>query len=487
MMPVELENLINYVQELKAETQTLELKAATQGCPTRLYDTISSFSNQDEGGTILFGVDEQQRFLPVGVYDAQDLMKHVTEQCDQMTPTVRPVFTTLLKDGKAFVSAEIPGIDVTDRPCFYAGKGRLRGAYVRVGDSDQPMTEYEIYSYEAFRRKYQDDIRPVEQSGWNTLSKDGLNLYLGKLKSGRPNLSKLKTEEICELVGVTREGIPTLATVLLFGLFPQGYFPQLCITAISVPGTKVGQLGPDGERFLDNQRIEGTLSEMLEGALAFVRKNTRIKTIIDPETGKRADREDYPLTAVREAILNALIHRDYSLHTEGMPIQVLLFEDRLEVRSPGGLYGRLRIDQLGKVQPDTRNPMLAVAMEVLGETENRYSGIPTMRRELVEAGMPEPEFRDERGTFVVCFRKETEMSERNPVMIRGGGTMEEELLRFCALPRSRQEIASFLSIKSVAYAVTTYVTPLVEKGLLTLSLPDRPRSPKQRYTAVEKP
>ena len=221
MMPVELENLIDHVQVLKAETQTLELKAAAQGCPTRLYDTLSSFSNQDEGGTILFGVDEQAGFVPVGVYDAQDLMKHVTEQCGQMTPVIRPVFTTLLKDGKAFVSAEIPGIDVADRPCFYAGKGRLKGSYIRTGDADQPMTEYEIYSYEAFRRKYQDDIRPVEQAGWSTLNKDSLELYLSKLKVGRPNLSKLKAEEICELVGLTREGIPTLAAVLLFSLFPQ--------------------------------------------------------------------------------------------------------------------------------------------------------------------------------------------------------------------------------------------------------------------------
>lgn len=484
MLPVELENLIDHVQALKAETQTLELKAAAQGCPTRLYDTLSSFSNQDEGGTILFGVDEQQGFAPLGVYDAQDLMKHVTEQCGQMTPVIRPVFTTLLKDGKAFVSAEIPGLDVADRPCFYAGKGRLRGSYVRVGDADQPMTEYEIYSYEAFRRKYQDDIRPVEQASWNVLDRDSLERYLDKIKVGRPNLSKLKTEEICELMGLTREGVPTLASLLLFGLFPQGYFPRLCMTAVSVPGTEVGQLGPEGERFLDNRRIEGTLTQMLEEALAFVQRNIRVKTIIDPQTGKRADRGDYPLTAVREAILNALIHRDYSINTEGMPIQLLLFEDRFEVRNPGGLYGRLRIDQLGKVQPDTRNPMLVAAMEVLGETENRYSGIPTMRRELKEAGMPEPEFRDERGTFVVCFRKAAQaLQPQSGQLEQYGGTAEGKLLQFCSVPRTRQEIAKFLGIKSVPYAVTTYVTPLVEKGLITLSLPEKPRSPKQRYTA----
>lgn len=412
-------------------------------------------------------------------------MKHVTEQCGQMMPIIRPVFTTLLKDGKTFVSAEIPGMDVADRPCFYAGKGRLKGSYVRVGDADQPMTEYEIYSYEAFRRKYQDDIRPIEQAALRMLQTDLLEQYLAKLKEGRPHLSQLNTEEICELMGITRDGVPTVAAVQLFGLFPQAYFPQMCVTAVSVPGTEVGTLGPEGGRFLDNRRIEGTLSQMLEDTVSFVRRNIRIKTVIDPETGKRANREDYPLTAVREAILNALIHRDYSIHTEGMPVQILLFEDRFEVRSPGGLYGRLRVDQLGKVQPDTRNPVLAVAMEVLGETENRYTGIPTMRRELEKARMAEPEFRNDHGTFIVCFQKSAKASYPEPVTVPGGDTPEERLLQFCAVPRTRQEIAKLLGIKSVPYAVTTCVTPLVEKGLLSLSLPAKPRSPKQRYRTVQ--
>ena len=405
MTLVELGELLAQVQNLRAETQMLELKSAAKGCPTRLYDTLSSFSNQDEGGTILFGVDEQEGFAETGVYDAQDLVKHVTEQCNQMTPVIRPVFTTLAKENKVFVSAEIPGVDASDRPCFYTGKGRLKGSYIRVGDADEPMTEYEVYSYEAFRRKYQDDVRPVERASLTVLDQTLLDEYLIKIKKERPNLAMLDNRQVYELMSVTKEEIPTLAAVMLFGFYPQAYFPQLCILASSVPGTEVGQLGTEGERFLDSQRIQGTLTQMMAEAMTFIHKNTRTKIIIDPETGKRSDRSDYPETAVREAILNALVHRDYSIHTEGMPIQLLVFEDRLEIRSPGGLYGRLRIDQLGKVQPDTRNPVLAVAMEALGETENRYSGIPTMRRELKQAGMHPPEFRDERGTFVVCFRK----------------------------------------------------------------------------------
>ncbi len=486
MMPIELEDLLEQMQALRAETQTLELKTAAEGCPTRLYDTLSSFSKQDEGGTILFGVDEQHGFAPVGVYDAQDLMKHVTEQCGQMTPIVRPVFTTLMKDGKAFVSAEIPGMGVADQPCFYAGKGRLKGSYIWVGDADQPMTEYEIYSFEAFRRKYQDDIRPVKQASLRMLEADLLEQCLICAKARRPNLSQMKEDEVCELMGVTRDGVPTMTAVLLFGLFPQAYFPRICVTAVSVPGTEVGQIGPEGERFWDNRRIEGTLTQMLEDSLSFVRKNIRIKTIIDPETGRRADREDYPLTTVRKAVLNALIHRDYSIHTEGMPIQILLFEDCLEVRSPGGLYGRLRIDQLGKVQPDTRNPVLASAMEALGVTENRYSGIPTMRRELEWVGMQPPEFWQEHGTFVVCFRKAKTVSEPQARSdMRDNDTAEGDLLRFCAVPRSRQEIAEFLNIKSVPYAIKSHVMPLVEQGLLTMSLPEKPKSPKQRHTAKQ--
>lgn len=83
---------------------------------------------------------------------------------------------------------------------------------------------------------------------------------------------------------------------------------------------------------LDNQRIEGSISEMLDEAISFVKRNMKNKTIINPETGVREDRTDYPITAVREAIVNALVHRDYSIHTEGMPIQIIMYEDRMEIK-----------------------------------------------------------------------------------------------------------------------------------------------------------
>ncbi len=476
MMVTELNELLTNIQRIKCETQTLEIKAAGKGCPKKVYDTLSSFSNQDIGGIIVFGVDEADDFRECGVYDAQDLQKHIREQCNQMEPRVRPVFTVAEKDGKVFVSAEIPGIDITLRPCSYSGKGRIKGSYVRVGDADELMSEYEIYSFEAFRKKYQDDIRISEKSRFSHINEIALQDYLLRIKYNRPNLANLDDEKICELMSITKENIPTLAALLLFGNYPQAQFPQLCITAISVPGKEIGELGVGGERFIDNKRIEGTLPQMLDEAIAFVAKNTKTKTIINSSDGKRIDRSEYPLVAVREAILNALIHRDYSIHTEGMPIQLVIYEDRLEIKNPGGLYGRISIDKLGKAQPDTRNPVIAFAMEILQKAENRYSGIPTIYRELKEANLPKPVFANIRGSFSVCFYKGVSRSSF--------ANNDKGLLEFCKVPRNRNEIADFLNIKTVTHAIKTYVQPLVEQGLIKLEYPDKPRSHKQLYTAI---
>ena len=91
MIENELKQLLEKIQNRKCEEQIVEVKAANHGCPEKLYDTISSFSNQDEGGTIVFGLDEKQSFKKVGVYDAQDLQKKIMEYCEQMTPIVRHI------------------------------------------------------------------------------------------------------------------------------------------------------------------------------------------------------------------------------------------------------------------------------------------------------------------------------------------------------------------------------------------------------------
>ncbi len=484
MLQSELVELADKIRSRKAEMQTVEVKSAHRGCPEKLRDTLSSFSNQDSGGTIVFGLDENADFAPVGIYHAQDLQKHVTEQCSQMVPPVRAVFTLAEYEGVLLCSAEIPAVDLSERPCYYSGAGRVQGSYIRVGEADLHMTDYEIYCYEVFRRHQHDDERPVERAAENMLDKDLVDEYIRKRQKDRPGFSRLDPAQTYDLLAITRDGHPTVAAIMNMGVYPQGYFPQWGITAIVVPGKEIGDVAEDHARFLDNKRIEGTISTMVEEARQFCLRNMKVRTIIDPLTGKRTDRTEYPPDAIREAVLNALIHRDYSFYTEGTPVQINFFADRLEIHSPGSLYGRMTVEQLGYAKMDLRNPALAVMTEAITGSENRYSGIPTMRRELAAYGLPAPVFENRRNEFVVIFYNSSSqdtMAEAPSKTIAGE---EAGLLAFCRTPRSRMEIAEYLGIKTVFYVMQHYVRPLLNSGKLAMSLPDRPSSKKQRYYTV---
>ncbi len=305
----------------------------------------------------------------------------------------------------------------------------------------------------------------------NMIDEARMETYLSAVRKERKNLAEnVSKDEILELMGITSDGVPTLAGLMVFSKYPQGYFPQLCITAVSLPGTEMGAVGDDDERFIDNKRITGAIPDMLEDAVEFVRKNSRIKTIID-DNGRRADKPEYPVKAVREAILNALVHRDYSIHTENVPVRIEMYRDRMEIINSGGLYGKISIDALGKVRPETRNAALANMLELLNITENRYSGIPTMRNEFAKAGLPAPIFSAVHGEFKVIMKNGL-YSDEEPA--------DESVVEFCSTPRTRAEIVDFIG-KSKNYVMSKIVNPLVKGGKLRMTIPDKPKSPNQRF------
>lgn len=473
MLEEELVQLVKKTAFEKCEKQHIEIKKALGGMPTKLYDTLSSFSNQIGGGIIIFGIDEDAGYEVVGVYNAQDLQKKLMEQSLQMEPRVRPLFTVAQVQDKLVVSAEISECDIYDKPCFYKGAGRLRGSYIRVGDSDQRMTEYEIYSYEAFKRRVHDELRSVDRVTMNNLLKDNVMEYVIKLRRQKQNLLNLENERLLETQGICQGGAPTLAGLMLLGEYPQEFFPQLSITAMVVQGNAIGELGDDSERFVDNKRIEGTIPQILKETLAFVRRNMKTKTIIT-EDGARADKPEYPIKALREIILNALIHRDYSVHTDSSPIRLIMYQNRLELENPGGLYGRITVNELGKAAADTRNPYMAGALEIMLDTENRFSGIPTVISELKKADMPAPVFTDRRGVFKVVFNKKIGGEDKNT-------DMEQEILDYCITPRSRKELAKEFAFEAPTYFIKTYIQPLIEEGKIKTTLPDKPKSKFQKY------
>lgn len=478
MLESELIKLIEDIQLKKTESNYIEVKSARNGCP-KIFDTLSSFSNQQNGGTIIFGIDENDDFNVCGVYDAADLQKKIMEQSLQMEPVVRPLCTVAVVDGKTVVSAEIQEMDNFQKPCFYKGAGRLRGSYVRVADGDRLMTEYEVYSYEAFKQDIHDELRTNDRAEMTDINTDEYQLYLLELKKNKPHLAKLEEKEINRLQGFVVDNKPTVAALMLFSVYPQAYFPQLCITAVSVPGKEMSVTGSVGERFIDNKRIEGSITQMLNDALIFVRKNMKVKTIIDSETGMRNDRTEYPVIAVRELVLNALIHRDYSIHTESAPITITMYSDRMEIENPGGLYGRMTLDSLGFVSADTRNPYIAGALEIMGETENRYSGIPTIRSAMKNAGLPQPVFVNNRGVFKAILYNEI-------VSEKGNSDLASRILDFCIVPRSRKELEEkFKEEITIAYLMSKHMKPLIAENKIALTKPESPKSKDQKYFTIK--
>lgn len=297
------------------------------------------------------------------------------------------------------------------KPCYYKNVGVNKGSYIRIGNSDEHMIDYEIYSLQSYIDGIEEDLRPIKRAEFEDLNQEKIGQYIEKIKKKKPNLSKFSDEKILKLNGIiensTGEIHPTLAGMMVFGEYPQGYLPQLFIACVVVPGRKLGDVGELGQRFDDNERVEGTIEEMLDKSLAFVRRNIGTMVIIDDD-GKRTDIPHYPMKALREAIANALIHRDYSTNTDGAYIYLRIFDDRIEILNPGDLYGNNRLENLGSdnMLEVRNNTIIRLLEDTTDIVENRHTGIATMRDEMKKMNLPEPEFETLRGTFKVTFRKE---------------------------------------------------------------------------------
>ena len=191
----------------------------------------------------------------------------------------------------------------------------------------------------------------------------------------------------------------------MFGVYPQKFFPQWFVAAIVIPGFEVSNLGENGQRFDDNKRIEGNIAEMYQEMISFISRNMKVKVIISDKTGLRTDITQYPMDALREAIANMIIHRDYSDLKTGVYSMLTIYKDRIEFRNVGNLYGSNTIELLKtRKAMEVRNETIVKLLETLGGIiENRHTGISTMEDKMKEAKLPEPVFTNEREDFVVTF------------------------------------------------------------------------------------
>lgn len=251
-------------------------------------------------------------------------------------------------------------------------------------------------------------------------------------------------------------------------------------------------------------------------------------SVIIDSNGKRKDKSEYPLEALREAVANALIHRDYSTQTENAYIAVNMYEDRIEIISPGTLYGTNRLDKLGtSTSMEVRNPNIVRILEEKGSViENRHSGIPTMKREMRKYGLPDPEFYEERDSFKVIFRNNSgqqkssaggqqnmqniKQNEQQSVLQKrcdsrqqkssdigqqkgsGDGQQNERynlkleqmkrvVLTCCTEPKTIKELQTLLKIKSRQYFSTNIIKALIDEGKLEYTNKNSVHARNQKY------
>jgi ATP-dependent DNA helicase RecG len=417
----ELVEIVENLRVLGTDVADVEVKKALGGLPRSLRETISAFSNT-RGGVIILGLDEASGFAATGLVNAAKMAADLASMCsDELEPPVRPYVQVHDYEGVPVLVAEVPEADISQKPCYYKGAGLTRGCYVRVHDGDRQLSSYEVQMMLSSRGQPREDLEPIEGVGLEALDTHLVTAFLLRLATSRPySYQGLGTEDALRkakvLVPAVDGNCVSLAGLFALGTHPQEHFPQLLLTFVSYPN-EFGSDPRTGERFLDNVAIEGPIPVLVRDAMNVVRRNMARRSVV-AGAGRR-DLWEYPETALREAITNALVHRDFSPASRGTQVQVEMFPDRLVIRNPGGLFGPVTIESLGKEDvSSSRNATLLRILEdvpIPGEEraicENRGSGIRAMLSALRQSGMSAPTFEDRISVFAVTFPNHALLSD----------------------------------------------------------------------------
>ncbi|MGW0522603.1 ATP-binding protein [Crossiella sp. NPDC003009] len=485
----DLTSAIARLRRLGGEPAEVEVKSAAGGLPKSLLPTLSAFANTN-GGLVVLGLDEQRNFAPVPLATPAKLRDDLVSQaCTDLEPALRPATDILEFEGHLLVVAEISPLPSAVRPCYISAKGISTGSYVRVGDGDRRMTQAEIGLAFANREQPVFDREPVSQATLDDLDRTELLRTIERVKQTSrafADTDELSTlERLRVLVRDDRDAlVPSLGGLLTFGRYPQQFFPQLTVSVVAHPDQEPTEAGP---RFADNPVIRGAIPDLVADVISVIARNTRTRGFIT--SGGRREQRDYPLTAVREAVVNALLHRDYSPITRGTQVQLDLHPDRLEVRSPGGLYGPVVLGDLGlEGVSSSRNGFLASLLTDVflpGSdrlvAENRASGIPAMIRELRHSGMDAPVFRNFPNRFEVEFRRATQPRRSTD----GGGRARS------AVAAALRELGSARSsdlVKATGFSRPTVADKLNELiGTGQVEVRGSLKSPRRTYYWLEAP
>lgn len=390
----------------KQDNETVEVKSWGQipkaKASQSLWDSVSAFANTG-GGHIFLGLSEPD-FNPVEGFDigaAEQAVRAGLNDRDRDAQKVDPIPLHALHRlpvGNADVLVlTIEQLNING-PCFVRSQGIQKGSYKRVGDADRHLNALEVYELQHRFDQDRTDIAPVPHSSVEDLDPTSLEAFHRRLVTVQSLTVREDDDQWLRKKNITTaSGEPTLAGLLSMGSYPQQFQPRICIDVAVHPGNQKSPLGTS-VRFEDRIICEGNLLAMVQSALRGIKKNLRTRRVIEGHVG--VDVLEIPEEVLREALANAVIHRDYSALALNESINVDIFKDRVEISSPGGLPGGKTRETIGDGHSIPRNATLARMLMDVPWTdgtpgvlaESNGTGVRRMRNLMHEAGLPTPEF-----------------------------------------------------------------------------------------------
>lgn len=353
----------------------------------RLAKTVIAFSNQG-GGRIYFGIRDEPREI-IGFDSNRDLIeleeRATNHIYDHVAPTPSFEITSQYLDehDTHIMSLEVsPG---KNKPYHFKNQPVKETSYIRVGSSNRKADEISLTELRRQSKGIPYDQTPHGSGTMGDLSEEVFLDFVNRRNQVRDlpkidfNAKSLKQLNlVTESAGAT---LPTVGGYLLFFPEPSRDFPQAVVRCARFKGK-------DTREIIDDKELDGPLFHLADKIIQFFKRH--INRGANIQGLQREEAYEYPLVAVREAIINAICHRDYSV--PGSDVKFAIFDDRIEITNPGGLPGRLSIEDLGRGISEIRNPVITRIFHQVGLIEKLGTGYQRIRSVLEEWSLPEPSF-----------------------------------------------------------------------------------------------
>lgn len=458
------------------ESQTLEFKRDTSSLDSILKSVIS-FANT-VGGILLIGIEDNG--IIVGVTDPSKIQEQLANSiAHRIKPQILPDINVVEIKNKFVIVIQVEHIPA---PYYLENKGEENGVYYRLGNTNRLASKEMIAEMKRASHHPFFDRTPCDHVTEKDLDEDLIKRIFDDKKFN------INTEKLLSLGILAKKGKNILATnggVILFGKpeIRQKYFPFAEVRCARFAGITRAE-------FIDRLNIEGGIIGAIDEVPKFIRRNTRV-------TGKfgsmrRKDVPEYPIDGIREALTNALVHANYEI--SGTRIFVAIYDDKLEIQNPGVMPPGMSVEQFKAGVSRIRNPVIARVFGELDLVEEWGSGYKRIKEACRMGGYPEPKW-EELGTVLrVTFFPHAEVAKKSKLGAKIGtklalsqhlDTEIENLMTFCEQPRFMSEMMNLIGWKDRTKFRKKFVYPLLEQGALKMTIPDKPKSPKQKYITTK--